>query len=108
MHKVLCTQLIPVIFQLIVGKAGYASAENGDSATGNCEPSGVGLYDSPKGCTLQGIKSKPLRVVYLDKQYVTQNQVVISIMEKRNQSYVFANTCEKPATAIPEWYAMNQ
>ena len=105
MHKVL---LIPVIFLLIVGKAVYVSAENGDSAIRNCEPAGVGLYDSPKGCALQGIKSKPLRVVYLDKKYVTQNQVVISIVEKLNQSYVFANTCEKSATAIPEWYAMNQ
>ncbi len=107
MHNVQCAQL-SLIFLVLVGKAVYVSAENGNSAMGTCEPAGVGLYDSPRGCALQGIKSKPLRVVYLDKEYVTQNQVVISIVEKLNQSYVFANTCEKSATAIPEWYAMNQ
>jgi hypothetical protein len=68
-----------------------------------CVPDDLGLYDSPESCKLKEIQSKPLRVVYLDKQYVTQNSVVISKLEQLNQSYKFASTCEKHETAIPEW-----
>jgi hypothetical protein len=54
------------------------------------------------------MQSSPLRVVYLDKQYVTQNHVVISKMKELGKPYVFASTCQREATAIPEWYFRNQ
>jgi hypothetical protein len=75
-------------------------------AAGNegCVPGTTGGYASMQNCDLQNIQSRPLKVAYLDKQYVTQNQVVIAKMKALNQPYVFASTCEKDATAIPEWY----
>ncbi len=85
--------------------AKVVSGEPGSSRV--CEPAGVSFYESLESCTLQQIKSKPLRVVFLDKQYVTQNNAAISKLEEQNQSYVFADTCENHATAIPEWYAAN-
>jgi hypothetical protein len=78
-------------------------AENGATEIKACEPASLDLYDDFESCALKKIQSKPLRVVYLDKQYVTQNNVVISKLEQHNQSYVFASTCEKASTAIPEW-----
>ncbi len=65
-----------------------------------CVPASVGGYASPSGCILQQIKSTPLRVVYLDKQYVTQNQAANA---KVGDSYVFGRTCENAKTAVPEW-----
>ncbi len=86
------------LVQLVIATiAIFMKAINGET--------GSGILESFDSSTIKGIKSKPLRVVFLDKQYVTQNKVVISKMEQQNLSYVFANTCEKPATAIPEWYA---
>jgi hypothetical protein len=69
-----------------------------------CVPGNLGGYASMQNCDLQDIQSRPLKVAYLDKQYVTQNQVVIAKMKALNKPYVFANTCERDATAIPEWY----
>ncbi len=65
-----------------------------------CVPASVGGYASPSGCILQQMKSAPLRVVYLDKQYVTQNQVANA---KVGDSYIFGRTCENAKTAVPEW-----
>ncbi len=79
------------------------NAVNGETDIRACEPASLDLYDDLESCALKKIQSKPLRVVYLDKQYVTQNNVVISKLEQLNQSYVFASTCEKASTAIPEW-----
>ena len=45
------------------------------------------------------MQASKLRVVYLDKQFVTQNQAAIAKVAK----YAFAKTCETPATAVPEW-----
>jgi hypothetical protein len=81
-----------------------ASALLVQSESDSCVPGNTGGYGSMNECSLRGIQSKPLRVAYLDKQYVTQNQVVISKMNELNKPYVFASTCEKDATAIPEWY----
>jgi hypothetical protein len=101
MRNVQANAVIRLFFASI---AVYVTTVIGDSGSGACDSAAD--HDSLGGCTLQGIKSNTLRVVYLDKQYVTQNKVVISMMEKLNQSYVYARTCERLATAVPEWYAV--
>jgi hypothetical protein len=70
-----------------------------------CDTANIGGYASPNGCTLQAMRATPLRVVYLDKQYVTQNQAAIEKAKSLGRSYVFASSCEKAATALPEWSA---
>jgi hypothetical protein len=77
------------------------------AALGNpgCNDQAVTGYSSLDGCTAQELKTKQLRVVYLDKQYVTQNQAAIAKAKDLGRSYAFASTCEKAATALPEWYA---
>ena len=61
-------------------------------------------YSSPNGCRLKQIKSSPLRVVYLDKQYVTQNDAAIAKMKSLNKDYFYAKTCES-RDSISEWWA---
>jgi hypothetical protein len=90
-----------------VGLLVVAFAAHWSSGSGACVPGNVGGYAAKNDCDLEGIQTNPLRVAYLDKQYVTQNQVVISKMKAMNKPYVFASTCEKDATAIPEWYFTN-
>ncbi len=83
--------------------AAQIMAMHGVSGSDSCVSQLLGGF-SINECGLRAIQSKPLRVAYLDKQYVTQNQVVISKMKALNKPYIFANTCEREATAIPEWY----
>jgi hypothetical protein len=89
---------------VVAVSAAQMMAVHGVSGSSSCISGLEGGYGSMNNCDLRGIQSKPIRVVYLDKQYVTQNQVVISKMKELNKPYVFASTCEKEATAIPEWY----
>ena len=95
-----CSQL-DLLFVAIT--AAQIMAMHGVSGSDGCVSQLVGGF-SINECGLRAIQSKPLRVAYLDKQYVTQNQVVISKMKALNTPYIFASTCEKEATAIPEWY----
>jgi hypothetical protein len=59
-------------------------------------------YSSLNGCRLKQIRSSPLRVVYLDKQYVTQNDAAIAKITSQNKAYNYAKTCES-SDSIPEW-----
>ncbi len=59
-------------------------------------------YSSQNGCRLKQIRSSPLRVVYLDKQYVTQNNKAIEKMKSLNKEYAYGKTCES-LDSIPEW-----
>eukprot|EP00291_Cryptomonas_curvata_P019850 CAMPEP_0172158522 /NCGR_PEP_ID=MMETSP1050-20130122/4420_1 /TAXON_ID=233186 /ORGANISM="Cryptomonas curvata, Strain CCAP979/52" /LENGTH=503 /DNA_ID=CAMNT_0012827925 /DNA_START=62 /DNA_END=1573 /DNA_ORIENTATION=+ len=72
-----------------------------DANSSECVPASVGGYASPSGCILQQIRSTPLRVVYLDKQYVTQN---LAANAKVGDSYIFGRTCENANTAVPECF----
>ena len=62
-------------------------------------------YPGSSSCSFELKKSSPLRVFYLDKQYVTQNQAAIAKAASLGMNYTFANTCESHSTALPEWYA---
>ena len=68
----------------------------------DCVDEGKEGYSSPNGCRLKQIRSSPLRVVYLDTQYVTQNNAAIAKMKSLNQDYVFGETCDSP-DSIAEW-----
>jgi hypothetical protein len=69
-----------------------------------CAKEEISGFSSPEGCRLKEMKASKLRVVYLDKQYVTQNNAAIQHADSSsNKSYVFGHTCETAATAIPEW-----
>jgi hypothetical protein len=69
-----------------------------------CEKEEISGYSSQGGCSLKAMKSTKLRVVYLEKQYVTQNNAAIKQTNiLTNNSYVFGRTCETAETAIPEW-----
>ena len=72
----------------------------GDSS---CVAANVSGYGSQNNCILQEIQATPLRVAFLDKQYVTQNQAAIDSATARGITYAFGKTCENAKTAVPEW-----
>ncbi len=88
---------------LVASLALHLQSVRGDPMGSGCETTADGGYASPTGCILQAMRATPLRVVYLDKQYVTQNQAAIEKAKSLGRSYAFASTCEKAATALPEW-----
>jgi hypothetical protein len=90
---------------LVASLAQQLRSVRGDPVGLGCDTANIGGYASPNGCTLQAMRATPLRVVYLDKQYVTQNQAAIEKAKSLGRSYVFASSCEKAATALPEWSA---
>ena len=85
-------------YVLILYSLQVASCDDANSS--ECVPASIGGYASPSGCILQQIKSTPLRVAFLDKQYVTQNQAANA---KVGDAYIFGKTCENAKTAVPEW-----
>ncbi len=69
-----------------------------------CEKEEISGFSTPNGCRLKEMKALKLRIIYLDKQYVTQNNAAIKKTElSSNGSYAYGRTCETAATAIPEW-----
>ena len=49
------------------------------------------------------IQKGPLRVIYMDERYVTQNQAAIAKIQGLGLNYSFGETCDDPATAVSEW-----
>ena len=86
-----------IVCQFVIGMA-QADPDNLSGCLSN-----FGGYATSFGCFLQNGENKPLRVVYLDKQYVTQNQAAIDSATARGMKYTFSQTCESTATAVPEW-----
>ena len=75
----------------------------GTMSAKSCEPeSSVGL-STAQGCTRSKMRSVPLRVAFLDKQYVTQNQAAINKIASLNMQYSFGKSCDSALTAVPEW-----
>jgi hypothetical protein len=68
-----------------------------------CVPEEIGGFASPNGCTRLKMRSNRLRVAYLDKQFVTQNNPAIEKAKSLGRQYSFGQTCEQAATALPEW-----
>jgi hypothetical protein len=50
------------------------------------------------------MQQNQLKIVYLDKQFVTVNQAAIATIRSFGRPYVFASTCESDLTAVPEWF----
>jgi hypothetical protein len=75
----------------------------GDNVSASCQQESIVGYDSPNGCVRAKMKSSPLRVAYLDSQYVTQNQAAIARTKALGMNYIFDYSCESSATAVPEW-----
>ena len=71
--------------------------------TADCQSEVVAGFGTPGSCVRQQMKNTPVRIAYLDKQYVTQNQVAIDKVKSSGKNYTFGRTCESPATAVPEW-----
>ena len=94
-EQVVCCLVASLVLQL--------RSVHGDPVGSGCETAADGGFASPNGCILQAMRATSLRVVYLDKQYVTQNQAAIEKAKSLGRSYAFASTCEKAATALPEW-----
>ena len=88
----------PLLFLLLICVA--RGEETGSAA--ECAVEEDEGYSSRNGCRLKQIRSSPLRVVYLDKQYVTQNNKAIEKMKSLNKNYAYGKTCESP-DSIPEW-----
>lgn len=82
-------------------------SDGADQLAPDCQQESVIGYGSLQGCILNSIQTNQLKVVYLDKQYVTQNQVAIAKAKANGNSYAFAKTCENPATAVPEWFGID-
>jgi hypothetical protein len=69
-----------------------------------CDKEEISGFSTVEGCRWKEMKATKLRVVYLDKQYVTQNNAAIQQTHALyNDSYIFGRTCESAATAIPAW-----
>ena len=79
--------------------AGRPDVGNGVSAALLCGND----YAVPSPCLSENVASAPLRVVYLDKQYTTQNQAAIAKIESLGLNYTFGSSCEHKSTAVPEW-----
>ena len=79
--------------------AGRPDVVNGASADLLCGTD----YVVPSPCLSARVRSSPLRVVYLDKQYTTQNHAAIAKVESLGLNYTFGKTCELQSTAVPEW-----
>ena len=80
--------------------AGRPDVVNGASADLLCGTD----YVVPSPCLSARVRSSPLRVVYLDKQYTTQNHAAIAKVESLGLNYTFGKTCELQSTAVPEWW----
>ena len=78
----------------------------GNSNSSNCVDASTMGYANPSSCTMMEIQNGPLRVVFLDKQYVTQNQAAINSATAKGINYTFGSTCEHASTAVPEWYVI--
>ena len=92
-------QGILLLFALLNEYANCDSSGNSSS----CNTVNVLGYASQDSCTFQDMMSTPLRVVYLDKQYVTQNQAAIARAKALGKTYTFGKFCESISTAVPEW-----
>ena len=86
----------------LVFSIGSADAQNNESYAG-CQQESVVGFSSTAGCTFDSIRAGPLRVFYLDEQYVTQNQAAIAKVQALGLTYSFGETCDDPVTAVPEW-----
>lgn len=76
---------------------------SGQSNGTECKPVSVVGYSSSQSCTLLKMQTNPLRVVFLDKLYVTQNFPAIAKAKQLGIQYIAGQTCERAATAMPEW-----
>ena len=75
----------------------------GDLVAASCEVELDVGFGSSDSCFRSQLKKSPIRIAYLDKQYVTQNQAAIDKIKSMGLEYNFGRTCESAATAIPEW-----
>jgi hypothetical protein len=83
-------------------RLGNTSAQSNTSDS-DCLIQEVAGFSSPKGCIYKKLQRGPLRVIYLDVQYIVQNQVAIAKTKALGREYGFWDTCDSAATAIPEW-----
>jgi hypothetical protein len=81
-----------------------AANPTSNSSESDCLIQEIAGFDSPRGCILKKMRSSPFRVIYLDVQYIVQNDVAIAKMQSLGKQYAFWDTCDTAATAIPEWY----
>ena len=91
-----------LIIALILSASSAVLAGN-SSANTSCQAQTVVGYGSLNGCTYDAIRKGPLRVIYLDSQYVTQNQAARAKVESMGMNYSFGETCDDAATAVAEW-----
>ena len=75
-----------------------------NSSDPDCLLQEIAGFSSPRGCIYKKLQSGPLRVIYLDVQYIVQNQVAIAKTRALGREYGFWDTCDTAATAIPEWW----
>jgi hypothetical protein len=87
---------------LLLAFRAFVARGEATGADDDCVQEEKGGYSSPNGCRLKQIRSVPLRVVYLDKQYVTQNDKAIAKMKSLNKEFIYSKTCES-RDSIAEW-----
>ena len=95
----------PVLLLAALQILGSADATSNSSAA-NCKLQSTVGYASTAGCTFQSIQKGPLRVLYMDEQYVTQNPAAIAKVQALGMNYSFGVTCDDPTTAVPEWLCL--
>ncbi len=89
---------------ILAVQAVVADQSTSSSSDSDCLLQELAGFASPRGCIVKKLRSSPLRVIYLDVQYIVQNDVAIAKMQSLGKQYAFWDTCDSAATAIPEWY----
>jgi hypothetical protein len=83
--------------------ASRASFTGAQSNSSDCLLQEIAGFSSPRGCIYKKLQGSPLRVIYLDIQYIVENQVAIAKTKALGREYGYWDTCDTAATAIPEW-----
>jgi hypothetical protein len=89
-----------VIFAI---QAGVVVQSASNSSDPDCLLQEFAGFASPRGCILKKLRSSPLRVIFLDVQYIVQNDIAIAKMNAMGKDYSFWDTCDTASTAMPEW-----
>ena len=86
---------------LLLGFAVPGSCQTRQSPS--CIPPAVIGYASEKNCVLLKLRTLPLKVAFVDKEFVTQNQAAVDKVTSLGMHYAFGKTCDQESTAVPEW-----
>ncbi len=99
-HHTLMANLAQLTWILLLVFRIRSARSEAIESVGDCTDEEKEGYSSRYGCLLK--QATPLRVLYLDAQYIVQNNIAIAKIKSLNKDYVFGKTCGS-IDLIPEW-----